>query len=168
MSLVAEDGSGVVLANAYATVAEITAILDSNIHSKWAVLDPDSQERLVVWASRLIDERVKWFGAKMHSTSGLAWPRTGTKDKEGTPIDDNVVPRQVKVAVAVLADHLIAGNPDAVNTGSNLSLIKADVVELKFDPTLAVAKYPIELNLILDGLGYGSWGRSGPKRIIKH
>jgi hypothetical protein len=30
------------------------------------------------------------------------------------------VPRQVKVAVAVLADHLIAGNPDAVNSGSNI------------------------------------------------
>lgn len=168
MSLVLEDGTGVVTANAYATVDEIGAILDSNIHSTWALLDPDSQEKLVIWATRLLDERMKWFGHKTYPTSGLAWPRAGTRDRENTPIDDNLVPRQVKVAVAVLADHLIAGNPDAVNTASNLSLIKADVVELKFDPTLAVAKYPIELSLILDGLGYGTWGRSGAKRIIKH
>lgn len=168
MSLVIEDGTGVVTANAYASVAEIDAILVTNIHSGWSVLDPTSKENLVIWATRILDERMKWFGTKTFPTSGLAWPRAGTKDREDYPIDDNLVPKPVKVAVAVLCDHLIAGNPDAVNTASNLKEIKADVVQLNFDPTLAVAKYPVELNLILAGLGYGSWGRSGPKRIIKH
>jgi hypothetical protein len=168
MSLVAEDGTGVVTANAYATVVEIDAILTTNIHSGWGVLDPTSKENLIIWATRILDERMRWFGHKTHQTSGLAWPRYGVKDKEQFLIDDNVVPKAVKVAVAVLADHLIAGNPDAVNSASNLKELKVDVVQLNFDPNLTVAKYPVELTLILDGLGYGSWGRSGPKRIIKH
>lgn len=168
MELVPEDGTGVVTANAYATVAEVIDILSTNIHSKFGVLDPDSQKNLVIWASRILDERMRWFGSKTFETSGLAWPRVGMRDREGIAIDDNVVPKAVKVAVAVLADHLIAGNPDAVNSASNLKGIKADVVELQFDPLLTVAKYPSELPLILANLGYGTWGRGGPKRIIKH
>ncbi len=166
--LVLEDGSGVVTANAYATVEEVTAILTTNIHSGWGVLDPTTQENLIIWASRVLDERMKWFGTKMYPTSGLAWPRAGTKDREGFPIDDNVVPKPVKDAIAVLCDLLIAGNPDAVTGSDNLKTIKADVVELQFDPNITPRKWPAELSLILSGLGYGSWGRSGPKRIIKH
>jgi hypothetical protein len=166
--MVVEDGTGQVLANAYATVEEVDAILASNIHSGWTILDPTTKENLIVWATRLLDERVRWNGKKTHDTSGLAFPRTGVRDREGIAIDDNVVPKQVKVAVAVLADHLIAGNPDAVNTASNLKGLKVDVIELDFDAKLTVAKYPAELSLILEGLGRGTWGRSGPKRIIKH
>lgn len=166
--MVVEDGTGIVLANAYAEVAEITAILDSNIHSKWSVVDPASQEKLIVWASRILDERVRWNGKKTHDTSGLAWPRYGVRDREGTPIDDNVVPKAVKVAVAVLCEHLITGNPDVVNNASNLKGLKVDVVELEFDPLIYVNKWPQELALILTGLGNGMWGRGGPKRIIKH
>jgi hypothetical protein len=168
MSLVLEDGTGVVTANAYATVAEIAAILSSNIHSTWMAMDQDSQEKLVIWATRVLDERVKWFGQKSHQTSGLAWPRAGTKDKEGYPIDDNLVPRQVKVAVAVLAEHLVAGNPDVVDTTANKKMVKVDVVELEFDPRITNRKWPAEVDLIIEGLGYGTFGRGGPKRIIKH
>lgn len=168
MPNVVEDGTGIVLANAYAEVVEVDAILSTNIHSKWSLIDPADQEKLIAWATRILDERVRWFGKKTHDTSGLAWPRTGAKDREGLPIDDNVVPKAVKVAVAVLADHLALGNPDAVNSASNLTGLKVDVIELEFDANLHVNKFPPELTLILAGLGHASWGRNGPKRIIKH
>lgn len=169
MDLLVEDGTGLVTANAYATVAEVDALLSVNIASKWSlIIDQTAKAALVMWATRILDERVRWFGCKMYPTSGTAWPRQGVRDGEGFPIDDNLVPRQVKLATAVMAEHLINGNPEIVNTASNLTSLQVDVIALKFDVTLFVAKYPREISYIIAGLGRFSNGRGGPKFIIKH
>lgn len=169
MELVLEDGTGVVTANSYATLAEVTEILSVNIHSKWTLLeDDDSKENLIIWASRILDERVRWNGSKTEDTSGLAWPRKCVRDKEGTLIDDDVVPSQVKTATALLAEHLLTGNPEVANTASNLTQLQVDVVMLKFDANLTPERYPPEISYVLRGLGWLSFGSGGPKRIIKH
>lgn len=169
MELVVEDGTGIVIANAYATVAEVEEILSVNIHSKWSLLSDDAAKaNLIIWASRILDERTKWAGKKMYETSGLAWPRFGVRDREGFLVDDNLVPKQVKLATALLADHLLSGNPETVNTGSNITSLQVDVIAIKFDARLAVEKYPIELSYVLKGLGTFSGGRGGVKRIVKH
>lgn len=169
MDILVEDGTGLVTANAYASLEEVDEFLSVNIHSKWSVLtDTAAKENLIIWATRLIDERVRWFGHKTHPTSGTAWPRTCMKDREGHPIDDNVVPKQVKIATAILAEHLLSGNPEVVNTGSNITALQVDVIALKFDTDKTPEKYPVELRYILDGLGRIAFGRGGPKHIVKH
>lgn len=169
MALVVEDGTGVVTANAYATVAEADDILAVNIHSKWSLInDNATKESLIQWASRILDERVKWFGSKTEATSGMAWPRKCVRNREGILIDDNLVPLAVKVAASELADHLLGGDPETANTGSNITALQVDVVMLKFDARLDAERFPPNLAHILYGLGYMSFGRGGPKRIIKH
>lgn len=169
MAFTVEDGTGIVTATAYASVDEVDEILAVNIHSKWSLIsDDEAKENLIQWASRIIDERTKWFGRKMHETSGLAWPRCGARDREGFMIEDDIVPKPVKIATALLAEHLLSGNPETVNTGSNITSLQVDVVVLKFDAHLAPEKYPAELAYVLKGLGYVSLGRGGAKRIIKH
>ena len=169
MTLVVEDGTGVVTANAYATVAEVDEILATNIHSKWDLIsDPATKAKLIQWASRILDERVRWHGKKTHPTSGLAWPRTCVKDREGALVEDDIVPLPVKVAVAELADHLLGGDPETANTGSNITALQVDVVMLKFDARLTAERFPPNMGMILYGLGYTSFGRGGPKRIIMH
>lgn len=168
-ALVVEDGTGIVTANAYASVAEIDDILSYHIHATaWEALDPTVKEKLAIWSSQILDTRVRWAGTKTHDTSGLAWPRTGACDREGIAIDDNIVPHQVKEAIAVLSKHLIGNDPDEVNSASNLEAIQADVVMLKFDPKLNVAKFPDSINYILKGLGRASMGHGGPKRIVRY
>lgn len=169
MDLVVEDGTGIVTANAYATVDRVDEILSVNIHSKWSLLtDNATKEKLIIWASRVLDERVKWFGKKTYPTSGMAWPRTGVRDRENTLIEDDAIPFTVEVAVAELADHLLGGDPDTANSGSNITALQVDVIMIKFDANLAVEKFPPNLGLILRGLGWCSFGRGGYKRIIKH
>lgn len=169
MALVVEDGTGVVTANAYATLAEVDEILSVNIHSQWSLLTDDTtKEKLIQWASRILDERVKWYGKKTFPTSGRAWPRVMVKDREGTLIEDNIVPLPVKVAVAELADHLLSGDPETANTGSNITALQVDVVMIRFDARLDAERFPPNLSKILYGLGLMSFGRGGPKRIIKH
>ncbi len=169
MAIVIEDGTGVPTANAYATVDEVDAILAVNIHSKWSLITDDAtKENLIMWASRILDQRVKWHGHKTFDTSGLAWPRKCVKDREGTLIDDDLVPLAVKVAVAELADHLLTGDPETANTGSNITTLQVDVIMIKFDARIDAERYPPNLVHILYGLGYMTFGRGGPKRIIKH
>lgn len=169
MDIMVEDGTGIVTANAYATVEEVDDILSVNIHSKWSLITDDvTKGNLIIWASRLIDERVIWHGRKTFPTSGLAWPRIRVRDKECLLIDDNVVPNAVKIAVSVLADQLLAGDPEVLNSANNLTMLMVDVITLKFDANIAQNTYTTELNFILKGLGYLSFGRGGPKRIIKH
>lgn len=169
MDIVVEDGTGIVTANAYASLDEVEEILSVNIHSKWTLIADDAaKENLIIWASRILDERVRWNGKKMFDTSGMAWPRYGVRDREGFMLDDNFVPKQVKIATAVLAEHLLSGNPDAVNTGSNITSLQVDVIAIQFDARLAAEKYPAELGFILKGLGIWSGGRGGYKRIVKH
>ncbi len=169
VALTVEDGTGVVTANAYATVDEVDDILSVNIHTQWSLLDNTAKEALIIWATRILDERVKWNGKKTFPTSGLAWPRTGVKDKEGFLLEDDEVPSQVKIATAVLADHLMAGNPEATDSGTgNITKLKVDVIELNFDARLLVARYPAELRFILAGLGTLSMGKGGYKKIVKH
>lgn len=169
MALVVEDGTGIVTANAYASVEEVDEILAVNVHSKWSVIsDAETKEKLIQWASRILDQRVKWHGRKLHQTSGLAWPRVCARDREGFPIEDNIVPLVVKVAVAELADHLLSGDPETANSAANITQLQVDVVMLKFDTGVAAERFPPNLGHILKGLGFCSFGRGGPKRIIKH
>lgn len=167
MDIVVEDGTGLPTANSYCSAVEADDILSVNIHSKWGLLtDPEAKENLLIWASRVLDERVVWFGKKTYPTSGLAWPREGARDKEGYCLEDNYVPHQVKIATAVLAEHLLEGNPEVVNTSANLTKLQVDVIVLQFDSRQSVAKYPAILGLTLAGLGRWN-GRGGPKFIIR-
>lgn len=167
--IVVEDGTGIVTANAYATLEEIDEINSYRVGSSWNNLtDDEMKENLIIWATNIVDYRVKWFGKKTHATQGLAWPRTGTRDCEGTCIDDNVVPKQVKEVVAILANHLIDGDPEAADTSSKITMIQADVVVIKFDPYAPEYKFPNGIDNILRCLGRVSMGRGGPKFIVKY
>lgn len=169
VDIVVEDGTGIVTANAYATVAEVDNILSYHFHATgWVLLSDEDKEKLVIWATHILDTRVKWHGKKLHDSQGLGWPRTGARDREGICIDDDAVPNAVKQAVAVLANHLITDNPNEVNSSNNLTMLQADVVTLRFDPYATVYKFPDAISFILRGLGFSSMGSGGPKRIIKH
>ena len=169
-TIVPEDGTGIVTANAYATLSEVDEILSyqASASKGWDLLDYVAQENLIIWASQILDQRVKWAGRKMHDTSGLAWPRAGATDREGIHIDEDVVPKEVKQATAVLANHLITFNPNEPNSSNDVTMLKVDVITIRRDPYATVYKFPDQIGYILRGLGWVSMGRGGPKRIIKH
>ena len=169
VEVVVEDGTGVVTANSYVTVEEADAILEYMIHATaWHSADLVLKEKLVVWATEILDIRTTWKGCKTHETSGLAWPRTGVYNSEHILIADNSVPKEVKTATSILANHLIGNDPNEVNSQSNLEMIQADVVVLRFDPRLRVEKFPQMVSLTIAGLGRGNFGFGGPKHIVKH
>ena len=169
MEIVVEDGTGMVTANAYASVVESDAILSYQTHATvWPTLETEQKENLIIWATQILDQRTKWKGRKAHDTQALGWPRIGAKDCEGIYVEDDIVPTPVKVAVAILANHLITFNPNETNESANLTMLQADVITLRFDPYADVYKYPDTVVSALRCLGTASFGRGGPKRIIKY
>lgn len=176
VDIVVEDGTGIVTANAYASVEEVDDIMSYRRGSAWNNLtDETEKEGLIIWATNLLDYKARWYGKKTHETQGLEWPRTGFTNSGGggcgSPsgsIDDNVVPKQVKEVVAILANLLIDGDPQAPDSSSKITMVQADVVIVKFDPYAPSYKFPDGISDMLRGLARISMGRGGPKFIVRY
>lgn len=178
-TFVVEDGTGLPNASSYVTTLEADDYMEVKPESTWASLDECSKEQYLMWASRLLDQRVTWVGTKTVVTSGLRWPRSGVVDRDGCTIAINEVPPAVKAATIEVANHLYTQDVDpsapsnAANAG-DIKRIKADVIEIEYmegTPAVAVDKnmFPLGLNQILSGLGVlsGTGGGMNFVRILK-
>ena len=93
---------GAIDANSYVTSAEADAYFDDRMHSSaWDnVADGDP---FLISASRMLDWYVKWKGSKSTATQSMLWPRSDVIRPDGTEIDDDVLPPEVKIAGFELA-----------------------------------------------------------------
>lgn len=192
---IVEDGTIVPDANSYVSVEEATAYIDANIHAgpSWDALDLISQQRLLIWSTRYLDDRADWEGtpttapqtdfygaygtsnivASFSSTTStpatqpLRWPRNCVVDRDGVPIPNNVIPKQLRDATSEMARFLIADDRSAERAQDGLKMLKADVVELQFKPDYFLPKVPGQISYILRGLGTISSGNLGFGKIRK-
>lgn len=109
----------VVGTNTYASLAEATTYLGDLIGAdSWALLDPDTQNKALLTAFKLL-ERQQWQGEAVGSVD---WPRTGVLDCAGDPVSALTVPgdlltAQIELAYAVTVDNsLVAKTTTADNT----------------------------------------------------
>lgn len=169
-AFVVEDGTGLPNATSYVSVEDADDILTMNIHAgpAWDALDVENKERLLAWASRYLDERARWYGARTVETSGLRWPRTGVVDRDNARIAPNVIPRQLKAATAEMARYLIEEDRSTERGQDALTRLKADVIELEFSEGYRLPKVPEHMQYLIAGLGSIAGG-SGIKfaRIIR-
>lgn len=166
-----ETGSGTdPAANSYVSVAEADDIISANIHvnTKWLSLSEPDRQRLLVWASRYLDERTRWKGEKTvqgnivnnvrTGESPLDWPRSYVCDRNNIEIGSNEIPTQLKVATAEMARYLIDQDRTVEREQDGLKMIKADVVELEFLEYYKLPSVPDNLVYLVQGLGYISSG----------
>ena len=130
--IVVEDGTGLPTANAFASVETVDAILELNIHSNWE-LAGENKEKLIGWATRLLNQHVRWFGTRKYETSGTPFPRSNLRNDDGGFYPDDAIPSELEEATAILADFLLTTDPTVVNSASNLKQIDVDVISLRFD-----------------------------------
>ena len=173
ITLVLEDGTGIATANAYVDATEADTILGVNptAYATWTALTPAEMDTYLVWASNWLDDYIDWNGYKTVVTSGMRWPRCGVCDRDGIMIPEDVIPEQLKQAVAETAVWLI-GNQAAASGGTNGNLpegikrVKADVVEIEFFDN-AASDSQNGSNLLPDNIGFlvRSLGKSVVGRI---
>jgi hypothetical protein len=128
MALIVEDGTGLLNAESYASVAEADAYhLARGGEASWVDLDTDIKEQLLRKASDYLVEsyRMRWKGVRNKQDQALDWPRTGVIHEEtfevingqfaypSYTVASNVVPREVKTATIVLALKAKAGELSA-------------------------------------------------------
>lgn len=139
--------------NSYETVAEAQAYYDTR--TEVAGWENGDQDILLMMATRVLDAmsrplrtyvsankgeaayfitRKTWTGAPATTTQKLAWPRTGMYDANGNAIASNVIPQDLKDALAELAGAL--GTSDSTLDNDvivqGLSSVKAGSVSLTF------------------------------------
>lgn len=165
-TLVPEDGTGLPTANAYATVARVDEILELNIHSNWALAGAN-KEKLIGWATQLLNQNVRWFGTRKYESSGTPFPRCNLRDNDGNFYPDDAIPAPLEEATAVLADFLLGTDPTVVNSASNLKQIDVDVISLRFDNLDRPEKWPRALSKLLRNLGRTNFSSTGGKPIIR-
>lgn len=126
MALDAVPGSPT--ANSYCTVSQATVFLHERLDTAawYATPDPplgltEQREAALMWATRLIDQAVRWYGVPATTTQALAWPQTGQVDASGTPIPTTIVPVPVQRATAEYALSLLQQHPSSASTASSVS-----------------------------------------------
>ena len=75
LTLIKEDGTGKVDANAYANAADGDAYHEGHLYAAaWTVASAGNKDAALVMATRLIDSQFQFGGFKRLSTQALQWP----------------------------------------------------------------------------------------------
>lgn len=177
MALVLDATVGGANANSYETVVEAQTYMDGRIAvAEWD--DADLQAALLVMATRQMDvmfaqspNRIlmrpanqsayyltarQWTGAPASDTQALAWPRTGMKDRLGRDIPSNVIPIELKNAVAEFAAQLAKADRTLDNDVivQGLTSVKAGSVSLSFKDAIEAQVIPDAVLNMLPGWWY--------------
>lgn len=166
LTFVVEDGSGVPEANVYLTTADADAIIAVEAGSAaWMALDDESKQKLLIIATRYIEEKVTWFGDAVFPTAYLSWPRRSVKNRNGYLLAETLIPREIKDVVARLALTFLTEDEASLTT-IGIKRFRTDTLEIEFQSDYSGSVGPSWLAGALRGLGYGPNQRGG-KRIIR-
>ena len=182
LTLIKEDGTGKVDANAYADVAEGDAYHEGHLYATdWTGASSGTKAAALVMATRLIDAYFQFRGFKTHDTQALQWPREFARDDDAlsspglsvlTPrdeyFDNNVVPKLLRDATVETARELIKANraddPDGEGLGS---LTLTGTLSLTFDKSDRAPVIPHVAQAMLSKLGDYLKRSTGPVRLIR-
>lgn len=159
MALTLVATAGAANANSYTTLEEALSYFEGR-SAVQAWEDADSQEALLVMATRVIDmyfsgQRTRinsdpptymigprWTGAPTNpAVQALAWPRSGMTNRNGYAIADTVIPTELKQAVAELAGALASKDITADNRAAlqGVSSASAGSVSVSFSDASRIA-----------------------------
>ena len=147
LTLIKEDGTGKVDANAYANAADGDAYHDGHLYaSAWTAATTASKEAALVFATRLIDSQYQFGGSRANETQALQWPRVNCPDpdKPSVPaltsllladpfVSANAVPRAVIQATCEMARELLVVDRTAAPAGEGLKYQNAGTTQTGYD-----------------------------------
>lgn len=141
MALIIEDGSIVVGANSYVTVAEALAYATSR--GEPFPTDEDEVEALLLNAMDFTETyRALFSGQKVSVTQETQYPRLNSK-VDGVDFPSDAIPRELKNAQCQLAvDRYAIGDLQPTTTGYAVSSEKVDVIEVSYAAASGISGNP--------------------------
>ena len=149
MALTLITTAGATNANSYATVAQADTYHDSireQADLVWSALHDEKKKRLLVQATRLIDEHFVFLGFKTNSDQNLQWPRQGVlkdgKYAQGIidTLDQQSIPQFVIDATSEFARILSAEDTTADDDTAGFKQIMVQGISLTMDQSSRVSK----------------------------
>lgn len=125
MTLVKETGAGLTNSNSYVDVVDANAFLETHVYAQdWVLKGSDWQARVLIMASRLLDQMWQFNGFKTNPVQAMQWPRMRCPDHDvDNPmagslrffpntnyLDETKVPQIVKDATCQMALDLLTVN----------------------------------------------------------
>ncbi len=95
----------------------------------------------LVYACRLLESRVIWFGTKTSSDQALQWPRRSLLDPYGNAVDNDTTPSSVQYVQCELALYLASNDP--MLTSNGIDAIDVDGLKINMQSTRAVIPHKI-------------------------
>lgn len=140
-------------ADSYSTVAEADSYHDSHLYAtSWTGATTANQEKALKMATRILDEKIDWSGAKATSTQALGWGRTDVVD-DGYIVGSSTVPNPIKNATAEFARHLISSDLTVDAQGKGLDSLAVGSITLSFNKTDTAGVIPSIVQEMLRGWG---------------
>lgn len=137
MTIVAEDGTGVVGAATYADVSFADAYwLDrahTDFNTTWAAATTPNKEGALREATDYVDATwgQYYLGTRKGYLQGLEWPRSDAMDDSGYPLPD--LPDALKNVVSELAARALSARLASDDSrGGDISKLKAGPVEITY------------------------------------
>lgn len=160
-------------ANSYvASVAEATAILDSELYARaaWDATTDTLRERALITAARMLDAAIAWEGVRATHTQVMEWPRVSPYRlgyvKYGPHVGDvafpttipHYLPRMQTLLAASLLERMAANQtPGTVNTTGAIKRLKAGNNEIEYRDSVDtfVSGYSIPAEILLMAAPWG-------------
>jgi len=159
-ALVAETGSGVSGANAYATVSNADSYFDGQIYKdSWIKSSSAQKAQALAMATSTLDTLVAWNGTKKVSTNPLEWPRKGVTEKNGYAIADDVIPDVIKEATYLTALGLLESNRREEPGDAGIDELTLEGIDIKFNKTDRSSILPHFVMLVVEDYGRIKGGR---------
>ena len=149
LTLIKEDGTGRVDANAYADAADGDVYYDGHLYaSEWGLASTGKKETALVMATRLIDSQFQFGGSRTTETQALQWPRVNCYDPDKPPasvltalllanpfVSDSIVPKAVRDVTCEMARELLLADRTAAPAGEGLKYQNVGPNQTGYDKT---------------------------------
>lgn len=133
MTLISTLGS--VDANSYVTQDEADNYFEDRMYSSsWEALEDENKEKFLITSSRMLDWYIKWKGNKTDSTQSMQWPRSNVIRPDGTEIDADSLPPEIKIATYEQALLCIASDRLLDDPLAGIGELKVSSLMIKAGP----------------------------------
>ena len=180
LTLIKEDGTGKVDANAYANVADGDAYHDGHLYAAdWTGASSGTKAAALVMATRLIDALFHFRGFKTHDTQALQWPREFARDDDALAggvgllrgneyFASDAIPRRLLDATIETARELIKANRTDDPDGEGISrFVLTGTLSIAYDKKDRAPIIPHVAQAMLSKLGDFTGKTSGVVRLTR-
>lgn len=158
MTLILNATPGSATANAYATEATITALLEGRVNADaWVAATVPQREQAIVGATMRLEQE-SYAGYRAAELQRLKWPRYGAYSDDGYAYPSTSIPLPMQQATAELALLLIV-NPALLDPNSLLQFEAVSVGPISIttrESALYANALPAAVRAYLGALSYGS------------